>query len=113
MSISTELQKEIINPQIKGTFWGKVYIWFYSSSNRFFCLLDVVYSERGDFRLSFAPKIFDIGPSRAKWWLKIGQKMAEIWDFRGTNKKNQAKLGVKGACITKSVLSRALKPLLM
>ena len=77
-----------INPLIKGTFWGKVCIWLYGSYNTNKNHLEVVYSEKADFRLSFAPKIFDIGPSRAKWRLKIGQKMAEIWDFRGTNMQN-------------------------
>ena len=44
-------------------------------------MLEVVYPERGDFRLSFAPKIFALRPSRVKRWLKIGQKMTKFWDF--------------------------------
>ena len=46
--------------------------------------LEIFYSERGEFKLSFAPKIFDLGPSRAKIWLKMFGKMAEICNFRGT-----------------------------
>ena len=52
-------------------------------------MLEVVYPERGDFRLSFAPKIFALGPSQAKRRLKIGFKMAKFWDFRGTKPKNR------------------------
>ena len=59
----TALYLYVINPLIKGTFWGKVYIWLYSSYNTNKNLLEVVYSEREGFKLSFVPKIFDIGPS--------------------------------------------------
>ena len=45
--------------------------------------MEIVYSERGESKLSFAYKIFDLGPSRAKMWLKMFGKMAEIWGFGG------------------------------